>query len=289
MLRLIAAITLMLLSVCQGWSMGTERFGNEPFTDVANYVSWPNVMPVINDAHRVYHTWVNGNENFYFAGDTTALNAALKKFASIKAERLTVVLRPGPGKTSTFKKEQSLPFNWNLHLLGGIARHMSTEELGSNIWDPSPYLHVYVGGAIKLDEIEIPQGVEVLEIADLQSRYAKCMTSKNRGVRGWSCGHIAQLDPYNADSMRKIATLLDDGDDWVKLNAVGALSVFTGVADEVIRKLRTVKTDDKQLQKQIAKSIDLLQKAQPTETARKEFQQSIASIHEFVVTQRQGC
>ena len=68
---------------------------------------------------------MNGNEHFYFAGDTAALNAALKKFASIKADRLTVVLRPGPGKTNSFKKEQSLAFNWNLHLLGGIARHMS--------------------------------------------------------------------------------------------------------------------------------------------------------------------
>lgn len=165
---------------------------------------------------------------------------------------------------------------------------MSTEELGSNIWDPSPHLHVYVGDEIKLDEIEIPQGVEVLEIADLQSRYAKCMTSKDRGVRGWSCGHVAQLDPYSADSMRRIATLLDDGDDWVKLNAVGALSVFTGVAEEAIRKLRTVKTDDEQLQKQIGKSIELLQKAQPTNTARKEYQQSLASIHDFIVTKRQG-
>ena len=51
----VAAIGLMLLS-SQGWSMGMERFGNEPFSDVANYVSWPNVMPVINDTHRVYHT-----------------------------------------------------------------------------------------------------------------------------------------------------------------------------------------------------------------------------------------
>lgn len=287
MLRSIAAVALMLLTVSNGWSMGTESFGNEPFSGV-NYVTWPNVMPVINDAHRVYHTWVNGNEHFYFAGDTIALNAALKNFAAIKADRLTIVLRPGPGKTNSFKKEQSLPFNWNLHLLGGIARHMSTQELGSNIWDPSPYLHVYVGDAIKLDGIEVPQGVEVLEIEDLQIRYAKCLTGNDRTVRGWSCGHIAELDPYNADSMQKIATKLNDDDDWVKLNAAGALSHFTSTADEVIGKLQAVETDDDRLQARIRKSIEVLQKAQPNEAARKEYQQSLTSIHAFVVTQRQG-
>ncbi|MEX2309587.1 MAG: hypothetical protein WD738_18575 [Pirellulales bacterium] len=183
MLRSIAAVALMLLTVSNAWCLGTESFGNEPFSDI-NYVAWPNVMPVINDAHRVYHTWVNGNEHFYFAGDTIALNTALKNFAGIKADRLAIVLRPAPGKTNSFRNEQSLTFNRNLHLLGGIARHMSTQELGSNIWYPSPYLHVYVGDAIKLDGIEIPKGVEVLEIADLQTRFAKCLISNDRTVRG---------------------------------------------------------------------------------------------------------
>ena len=71
-----------------------EGFGNEPIGS-ANYGDWPNIMAVINDTHRVYHTWVNGSEHFYFKGDTEALNAALKNFAAIKADRRTVVLRPG--------------------------------------------------------------------------------------------------------------------------------------------------------------------------------------------------
>jgi hypothetical protein len=287
MLRLIAAIALVLFTISNAWSWGLESFGNNPLSD-ANYVDWPKVTLVINDAHRVYHSWVNGNEHFYFVGDTVALNAALKHFAAIKADRLTIVLRPGPGNGSSFNNEQSFTFNWKLHLLGGVSRIMSKEELGSNIWDPSPYLHVYVGDAIKLDEIEIPKGIEVLEIADLQTRYAKCLTSDDRTVRGWSCGHIARLDPYNADSMRKIAIKLDDGDNWVKLNAAGALSVSTIMADEVIGKLNTVKTDDEQLQKRIRRSIELLQKAQPDDAAHKEHQQSLASIHAFIVIQRQG-
>jgi hypothetical protein len=288
MLRPITTIAIILLTVSNAFSLGWESFGNTPFADVRNYADWPNVLPVINDTHRVYHSWVNGNEHFYFAGDTTALNDALKNFAAVQADGLTIVVRPGPGKGGSFNNEKSFTFNWMLHLLGGISRHMSREELGINIWDSSPYLHVYVGDAIKLDQIEIPNGVAVLEIADLQARYAKCLASGDRTVRGWSCSHIARLDPYNAESMRQVADKLADNDNWVKLNAAGALSLFTGLAEEVIEKLQAVETDDEQLQTRIAKSIEALQSAQPGESARQEHQQQLESIHAFIVPHRQG-
>ena len=268
MFRLIFAAPLALLTVSNAWGIGLESFGNRPFTH-HNYEDWPNVLPVINDTHRVYHSWVNGNEHFYFAGDTNAMNAALKNSAAIDADGLKIVLRPGPGKSGSFNSEQTFAFDWMVHLRGGIARAMSRRELGSSIWDPSPYLHVYDGQAIKLNEIEIPDGVEVFEIADLQNRYIKGLTSNNRTVRGWSCGHIARLNPYDADTMRKIAALLNDHDNWVKLNAAGALSVSTGVAREAIERLQAIKTDDEKLQKRISQSIDTLQKSEPNETVRK--------------------
>jgi len=287
MLRFITAVGLLLLAVSNAWGLGTEQVGNEPFSD-ANYTDWPNVMPVINDTHRVFQQWVNGNEHFYFAGDTAALNAALKNFAAVKGERLVVVLRPAPGKATSFQKKHTVTYNWNLHLLGGISKHMSTLELGNNVWDPNPHLNVYVGGPIKLEAIKIPSGVEVLEIADLQTRYAKSLASGDQTVRGWACGELARLDPHDAKSMRKIAAKLDDKVDWVKLNAAGALTLFASEAEEVVEKLQAVKTDDEQLQKRIATSIDTLRNAKPKEATRKEFQQLLGSIHEFVVSQRQG-
>jgi hypothetical protein len=285
MLRLFAAVVLTLLATSNALSLGTESFGSKPLSDV-NYVPWPNVMPVINDEHRVYHSWVNGDEHFCFAGDTAALNDAIEDFAAIGAENLVIVLRPGPGKTSSLTSDRTVTFNWDLHLLGGISKMMSTLELGKNIWDPSPRLQVYVGDAIKLDEVEIPNGVEVLEIADLQTRYAKCLASDNRTVRGWSCGHIARLDPYDTNSMHKIATKLDDDDNWVKLNAAGALSQYAIASEVVIKQLQAVKTNDEQLQARVSQTLEDLQRAEPDEAAQKEYQQTLASIHNFVVELR---
>jgi hypothetical protein len=287
MLRLITVTALLLLFLSPAWSMGLESVGNEPLRHW-DYRDWPNAMPVINDTHRVYRNWVNGNEHFYFTGDTKALNAAIKNFVAIKVDRLTVVLRPGPGEVSTFNQKQSFGFNWNLHLLGGISRGvMAKKDFNHHIWDPTPYLHVYVGQAIQLNELELPQGVEVLEIADLQARYAKCLDSGDRTVRGWCCGHIARLDPYNADSMRKVANKLEEDDEWVKSNAVGALSIYTGVANEAIAKLQAVTPEDERLKERIRQSIEVLQKAEPEEAVRKEFQLTLESIHAFLDKHRQ--
>ena len=110
MLRSLAAVGLLLIAASNAWGLGEERVGNEPFSG-ASYADWPNVMPMINDTHRVYQSWVNGNEHFYFKGDTAALNVALKHFAAIKADRLVVVLRPAPGETNSFRKEHSFAYN----------------------------------------------------------------------------------------------------------------------------------------------------------------------------------
>lgn len=285
-MRSIAAVALTLLAVSKAWGLGFEGFGNEPLTH-HNYVDWPNVLPVTRHAPGVSRL-VNGGERFCFHGDTAALNVALKNFAAIKADRLTVVLRPGPGKGSSLKGDKLFGFNWDLHLLGGVSKHLSTLELGSNVWDPNPQTYVYVGQEIKLTEIEIPDGVEVLEIADLQTRYAKCLASKEDTVREWCCGSIARLDSYNSDSMEQVARTLDDEDDWVKLNAAGAMSLFTGVADQAIEKLKAVKTDNAELRQRIQKSIERLQQERLDDASRKEHEQALASVHAFVTAQRQS-
>jgi hypothetical protein len=287
MLRSIAAVALILLASSKVSSAGIDGPGNNPLKAI-HYLDWPNAMPVINDTHRVYYIWVNGNENFYFQGDTAALNAALKNFAAIKADRLTVILRPGPGKGSSLIGDRKFQFNWNLHLLGGISKHMSSLHLASNVWDPNPQLFVYVGEPIKLEEIEIPNGVELLEIADLQTRYAKCLASKARMVRGWCLNDIAQLNPHNPDSMEQVARMLEDEDDWVKSNAAGAMSRFTGLADQAIERLKAVKSDDAVLQVQVRRSIERLQQDRLDEASGKEYEQALASIHAFVTARQKA-
>jgi len=285
--RLLLVACLSIMAVSDVFGSGEETFGNKPFPE-SNFGDWPNVMPVVNDTHRVYHSWVNGNENFYFRGDTDALNIALKSFAQVKAEKLTVILRPAPGRVSSFNEEQKFVFNWQLHLLGGIAKHMSTRDQGSNVWDPNPEFIIYVGGDIVLDRIEIPENVDVLQLADLKARYEKSLKSTHTDVRGWTCGQIAALDQYDAASMQKIAAMLDDDDDWVKLNAAGSLSVFSAHASEVEKALRNVETDDVQLKARIESTLNALQESVASKEEHDSHDAMLSDIAKFISAHRNG-
>ena len=287
MFRLLLVLFLSIVAGTKVFGLGEETFGNKPFPE-SNFGDWPNVMPVINDTHRVYHSWVNGNENFYLRGNTDALNIALKSFAQVKAEKLTVILRPAPGRVSSFNEEQKFDFNWQLHLLGGIAKHMSTRDQGSNVWDPNPEFIIYVGGDIVLDKIEIPENLDVLQLADLKARDEKSLKSTHTDVRGRTCGQIAALDQYDAASVQKIAAMLNDDEDWVKLNATGALSVFTAHASEAEKALRNVETDDVKLKERIESTLKTLQESVASKEERDSHDEMLAGIAKFTAAHRSG-
>ena len=107
MRRQVLAIALFLalspISL-QVWALATEHFGINHYPEGA-FSEWKGVVPVINHSSGVYHTWVNGNEHFYFRGDTNALNDSLKKFAAIWADIREVIIQPGPAVTDTFEGE----------------------------------------------------------------------------------------------------------------------------------------------------------------------------------------
>lgn len=82
----LAFLILAILALCansRAWAMGQEDFGNAALNE-ANFRDWPGIMPLVNHPSRVYHSWVNGNERFYYRGDAVALNDALRKFAASK-------------------------------------------------------------------------------------------------------------------------------------------------------------------------------------------------------------
>jgi hypothetical protein len=286
MKKTIAILVLALLALWLNgriWAAGEEDFGNAAL-NAANFGSWPGIMPLVNHPSRVYHIWVNGNEHFFYRGDTAALNDALRKFAASKAEVHEVLLRPGPCKAETFDSTKTIPYSWSLHIVGGIARHLTTLELGSKVWSKTPTLTICVGKDIDLEKVEIPKGVSIVGIADLSRRYREAFTSKDQTVRGWAAGELARLDPYDAENMAAIAKLLNDKVDWVRSNAAGALTIFGKNAESVVPTLRQVLigTQDKQLKTTIERSIKDIQQAKDSTAAEEEHRTILKKIREFL-------
>ncbi|HEV3145003.1 MAG TPA: hypothetical protein VGZ47_14020 [Gemmataceae bacterium] len=151
------ASVLSVVLVGNALGLATETKGNEPFSEL-NYDRWKGIMPIVNDKARVYHTWANGNEHFFYKGTTKELNTALGQFAKIEAKNRFVILRPGPGAQASFDKTP-IPFNWEMHLLGGLASTRANDRTDDLYWYREPVLTVYVGGDIDLSKIEVPKGV----------------------------------------------------------------------------------------------------------------------------------
>lgn len=280
-------LLLMLSGITShAWALGEEDFGNKPLND-ANFKAWPGIMPVVNHPSRVYHRWVNGNEHCYFQGDTTTLNEVLQKFAATPEKVHEIVLRPGPATVSSFDQTKTMNFNWNLHLVGGIASFMSKKDQGGLIWNKHPILTVYVGGAIQLDKIKIPQGINLLQLADLEQRYSQGLTSTDTTVRGWSTGQLARLDPYSKPSLEAIAKLLQDKEIWVRRNAAGALATFGKQAEPALPALRdALNTNDEQLQTRIQETIKTIEKAPDRSTEEKQHRQTLDKISQFCKSQK---
>lgn len=125
---------------------------------------------------------------------------------------------------------------------------MTTLDQGSKVWSKSPTMTVCVGGGINLEKIEVSKGFSIVDLADLSRRYREALASKDKTVRGWGAGQLAHLDPYDAENLTAVARLLKDDDDWVRLNAVGALALFGKKAGPVLPTLREMlNSQDKQL------------------------------------------
>jgi len=144
-------------SAQRAWALGLETKGNEPLSE-RNYLQWPGIMPLVNDKVRVYANWFNGNERLFYKGTTKDLNAALAHFAKIEVKNHIVVLKPAPGVVRSFDRTE-IPYNWDLHLMGGLARRVATDDPEDLERQRDPVLTVYVGGDIELDKIEAPKGV----------------------------------------------------------------------------------------------------------------------------------
>lgn len=163
----IAALAL-LFSGTLSTPMGEEAFGNEPVLENEEWAG--GVVALANDPHRVYRRWVNGNEEFFFSGDSADVNAALARFAEIEVELREVILLPQAGSTRSFD-DKRVVYGWRLYAPSGICLGMA-RKAPSPLYPAQATLTVHVTSSIQLAKLDLPAGVSLLGPADLVQRYA---------------------------------------------------------------------------------------------------------------------
>ena len=88
--------------------------------------------------------------------------------------------------------------------------------------------------------------------------------------------------------MQKIAAMLKDDSDWVKLNAAGAMSVFSAHADDTEKILRSVTTDDVKLKERIESTVKTLRESKPSSEELDSHASMLSDIAKFVDARRDG-
>jgi len=152
---LVLCVAIGFSGMVSGWA--TAEHGNKPVNKL-NYTEWDgtDILSVLNDSNRVYSTWCNGNEYFYYRGDSTALNTFLKKCAEIKNTDIILEIKKGKGIAKTFSKKKQIPYTWNVNIKTGIAAAHAGKKKGKTV-----VVTIYVDGkTIQRKSIKIPEAIK---------------------------------------------------------------------------------------------------------------------------------
>ena len=276
------ALVLLFACVARVFALGTEEFGNEPLSP-ANYEAWPGIAEVVNDKSRVYQSWVNGNENMYYAGGVDELNRVLKLFAAAKIPLREVVFRPDAGVTHSFDQTKPpIKFNWRLHVVGGIAASLTGSDKGELVWPKHPRLTIHTDG-LDLTKLDIPDGLALVSIDELSARTREAIDSTNQNVRGWMAGVLVGLDSFDPANLATLEKQLTDKSDWVRLNAAGSISQFGSQAKSAVPALKEcLERPDENLKTAARKAIETIESAPNRSEQAQAHAEGLKAIKEFL-------
>ncbi len=248
-------------------AMGEESFGNEP---MAMQDDWSEgTLPVVNDPHRVYRFWVNGNESFFFSGDTAALNAALERFAAMKSPGKHVRILPTEGIATSFDGKKKAAYEWEVHVPSGIYLGQAKREKGTNVFALHPSLTICAGSAkVDLRALRIPAGLPVSGTDDEVRKALDGLRSGDGTVRGQAAFRLGELGDFG-DVVGPLEKALADPDAYVKRCAAAGLGRLGKRAAAAIPALREcAKGADANVRQSCEKAIEEIGKAPPVDQER---------------------
>ncbi len=126
---------------------------------------WPaGLADLLNSGGRVGGFFVNANDWFFFQGDAKAFNAWLEKYAALKDTPLQLVLHPGrttDRRPWSKEGEARLPVDWQVDVINRQWTYEAIDEKHPVKPGHDVTVHVFLGGQVGLDDLDVPLGVSV--------------------------------------------------------------------------------------------------------------------------------
>ncbi|MBI2423319.1 MAG: hypothetical protein HYV27_10860 [Candidatus Hydrogenedentes bacterium] len=289
------AMILLTHGYCPTVQASTHfEYGNEAIPAASLPTAMAGLLPLINDSQGVFHLETNGQETWYFAGDTSRLNAVLAKIPDACSAIREVHLLAGPGTVGPIVengRDQAVAFDWRLDYLGGTAASIEARQPSHRLYADGAVLSIYVGrGGIDLDTLQIPAPAICKDVESLKERYAPELSSESPEMRANAMLILTQLDSDSEPTFRALVNLRNDPDPFVRKCALSYITRFPRFREEALTVLRQEQvTADAQLEAYPGARSDLqshLDKPERTEYDAQEAERVRGvrrHIHEFQV------
>lgn len=123
--------------VCCGW--GQEQIGPDSSRShlTTAQPDWPaGILEIARDETRVYSSWVNGNEEFYFQATPADINRLIRLFSETRMRDHALSIKPGDVHVKTFDGDL-IAYNVRLDVVGGIALQTSQDDERADTYEPT--------------------------------------------------------------------------------------------------------------------------------------------------------
>ena len=159
--NILPIVSMVVVLISPVFALARDDFGDML---VVPNSDWPQgTVTAVESPGRVYSVWVNGDERFYFHGDTKAFNLFLKKFAAIEMPVHRLILEKRFNQVKSLDGRMSLRYDWLLHIPSGIYLDKLTRDNGSDSNEIHPSLLVSMhSNRIDLNDVVLPPNVQVM-------------------------------------------------------------------------------------------------------------------------------
>jgi hypothetical protein len=166
------ALGLSLIAAQKAQALGADHPSDKPLTAQTN---WPSGLEhLVNTTNRIHGFFVNSEDFYFYAGSEARFAGFLKDYAQLGGtDPKRLIIHEGVGEAKSPWAKEGRPCDWKLytcpkgwHSLGRLAMDKSStpEQRRKAAQEPGYVLelHVWKGGTIALDRIEIPKNIVVV-------------------------------------------------------------------------------------------------------------------------------
>lgn len=166
------ALGLSLISAPKAFALGADHPTDHP---VAAQANWPaGLEGLINTTNRVHGYFINSADYHFFAGSEARFAGFLKDYAQLGGtDSKRLIVHEGIGEARSPWAKEGRPCDWKLytcpkgwHSLAELSKKSSAtaQEQRKALAEPGfiVELHVWKGGTIALDRVEIPKNIIVV-------------------------------------------------------------------------------------------------------------------------------